>query len=167
MGKFELNYNKLVYWLNHPHLTKSNFYDFIRALIAPISQLKSFFDNFKKLISYKIMITGQVVYLERALNDEFDYNERRIFIEDIYKQPSTNLYDRADWDQLADSEKVYLYDRNDEIPQNLYDRDSGADAGGFVIHVPFMLSEQQRIKMHALVRYYKLPGKNYMIIENA
>jgi hypothetical protein len=167
MGKFELNYNKLIFWLNHPHLTKSNLYDFIRALIAPISQLKSFFDKFKKSISYKIMITGQVVYLERALNDEFDYNERRIFIEDIYKQPSTNLYDRADWDQLADSEKVYLYDRNDEIPQNLYDRDSGADAGGFVIHVPFMLSEQQRIKMHALVRYYKLPGKNYMIIENA
>lgn len=166
MGKFELNYNKLIFWLNHPHLTKSNFYDFIRALIAPISQLKSFFDKFKKSISYKIMITGQVVYLERALNDEFDYNERRIFIEDIYKQTATNLYDRADWDQLADSEKVYLYDRDDDIPVDLYDRGSGTDAGGFVIHVPFMLGEQQRIKMHALVRYYKLPGKNYMIVEN-
>lgn len=165
MANYDINYNKLIYWLNHPILNRSDLYNLLRCLIAPVSYLKGAFDTYKKEVAYKIKITPQVVYLERALNDSFDYTERRIYISNIVKQVPLILYDRDAWDQLADDEKVYLDDRGND-PVYLYERETSG-LGGFAVYVPFTLTEQQRIKMNSLLNYYKLPGKRHIIVENA
>jgi hypothetical protein len=166
MPNYEVNYNKFIYWLNHPELKRSNLFDFLRCLVSPIIFIKNAFDSFRKETDYKIKITSQVVYLERALNDKFDYSERRIYIKNIVKQMPLKLFDRDAWDQISDDEKVYLNDRSDNDPVKLYDRETNG-LGGIAVNVPFTLSAQQRIKMNSLMEYYKYPGKRHIIIENA
>lgn len=164
MANYEVNYNKFIYWLNHPVLNQSNLFNYLRCLVAPVVFIKNAFDVYKKEIDYKIKITSQVVYLERALNDKFDYSERRIYIKNIVKQIPLKIFDRDDWDQISEDEKTYLKDRNDDsVP--MYDRETSG-LGGMAIYVPFALTAQQRIKMNSLMEYYKLPGKRHIIIEN-
>jgi hypothetical protein len=166
MANYEVNYNKFIYWLNHPLLNRSNLFNFLRCLVAPVVYIKNSFDTYKKETDYKIKITSQTVYLERALNDKFDYSERRIYIKNIVKQISLRLFDRDAWDQISDDEKIYLNDRADNDPVNLYDRETSG-LGGIAVYVPFILTDQQRIKMNSLMNYYKLLGKRHIIIENA
>lgn len=53
----------------------------LRVLIWPVMQLHAAFKAYRLSTLYDMRITGQVIYLERALNDRFDNVARRIYIE--------------------------------------------------------------------------------------
>lgn len=159
---YNVDFNKLIDLLLPTRKRKPKRRVWLRSLISPINYLKGLFDTFRADIDYKIKITGQVVYLQRALNDAFDIGQRRITIDDSIKQQSTKLYIRAAWDDLQESEKVFLY-RRDDASVEIYRRIQTSDAGGFVVNVPFSLTDPQYYRMYALINFYKLAGKQFII----
>ncbi|GGH78109.1 hypothetical protein HNQ91_003948 [Filimonas zeae] len=50
------------------------------ALLAPVNDLHTRFLAYVKNVDYRLRINYQVCYLEAALNDRFDYIDRRIRI---------------------------------------------------------------------------------------
>ncbi len=119
--------------------------------------LLSFFDTAR----YKLQHNGQVVYLQKALNDAFDPSERRIIVRNLPLSASPVFhYDRADgkpvfYYDAADNKPVYFYDYTGEI---------GAD---FEVICPNEMNEysldpiMNEIEMSKLIDYYKIYSKNY------
>lgn len=55
---------------------------FIRSLLLPFRDGMNSFANYSQRQHYLTSISGQVIYLEQLLNDEFDSGLRRIYISD-------------------------------------------------------------------------------------
>lgn len=53
----------------------------ISSLMAPFEMLKNEFSTWRSEKNYSIMLTGQRIYMEQLLNDNFDIVQRRIYIE--------------------------------------------------------------------------------------
>ena len=106
---------------------------------------------------YKMGHSSQVCYLQASCNDALDPIQRRIEIrdtttssevvpilsDDIYGQPII----------LSDDNELLLYD-DDYYNRGLYD---------FEVYVPFAISLAQRYQLIAVLEFYKLAGKRYLI----
>ena len=76
-----IDYNKLVVWLLPTFLRKVKLFTWLQVLIAPIKELYSDFLKFRKRVNYKLSHNSQVCYLQKVLNDVFDTELKRIYIE--------------------------------------------------------------------------------------
>jgi hypothetical protein len=92
--------------------------------------------------------------LRKALNDEFDDEQRRIRIEDGRQKQRLYIYPRSTNKPLYIG-KVFLYQRGSYI-------DGGVD---FIVVLPNGL-EYDKYKLEALVNFYKLAGKRWEINHN-
>lgn len=137
----KLRQTKLMAWLS--------------ALMAPIVSLHYTWYQYRLSNLYKIKHTGQVCYLRGALNDTFDPSERRIYV------------DGSGGDAL----KTFIYTPGEEqtkylgklwIRNSLEFADTGAD---FLVYVPAAIVQSQPYELRALIDYYKLASKRYLIIE--
>ncbi len=130
----------------------------LNALVAPIRWLYTEFVKYRHLANYKMEHNGQVVYLQKVLNDRFDGADKRIRISDGSK------YDR-----------VYIFNSQEKKPQylskiflhdHLSYRDTGAD---FRVHVPEEISvwtnSSLMAEFRSILNYYKLAGKRYKLIK--
>lgn len=82
MFNFNINWTKLVKE-NIPFFLQQAFrLTWINVLIAPAKQLYIDFLATRDEFIYKVRFNGQVMYLERLLNDKFDVALRRIYIND-------------------------------------------------------------------------------------
>lgn len=131
--------------------------NWLKGLIYPIVILHSDFTTFRRSINYRLSINYQVCYLEKLLNDRYDYVSRRIRIEDV-----------------AGKEPVYVYTRNENKPVRFYTRAENkpvyfftrgeVGAGGFdaVIKVPAGVVFTS-LEMLSLVKRYCLPAMKITI----
>ncbi len=109
------------------------------------------FNIHRKKHLYNLNHNGQVCYLEGVLNDEFDRQERRIFISD------GNQYERQ-----------YIYTDGELLPKYLgviylhQDADYSDTAVDFIVNIPQGLNYNEH-KMKALINFYKLASKRYKI----
>ena len=104
---------------------------------------------------YNLAHNSQVCYLRKALNDEFDPQQRRIRIEDGKQNERLYIYPRSANRPLFLG-KVFLYQRGDYI-------DGGVD---FIVVIPQGL-QYDKYKLEALVNFYKLAGKRWQISQLA
>lgn len=126
-------------------------YSFIKA----ISTTGYNWGRFRETSIYKLAHNGQVCRLRKALNDRFDQELRRIYINDSGNDASrTYIYTPAE-EQTKYLGTIYLYESAVLV-------DSGYD---FLVHVPGPIVAAQNYELRALIDFYKLGGKRYLIIE--
>lgn len=154
-----VDFRKLSILLTPIFWRKSIFVGFIYCLVEPQRRLNEDFKKFREKSIYKIVHNGQVILLEKALNDTFDKELRRIYITDSSQSDPVYLY------STAEQKPVYLG------TQYLYDFSSfNQSEFEFIVNFPLelkpvnpfdLLNFENRIK--ALVNYYKLASKRYVI----
>lgn len=82
MFNYNINWTKLVKENLPVFLHQAFRLTWIIALIAPVKKIYVDFLALRDEFIYKVRFNGQVIYLERILNDKFDFTLRRIYIED-------------------------------------------------------------------------------------
>ena len=145
---YNLNIDKLLVMLTPTFLRKPKLVAWLRTLATPLHKLLYEFQQARQADLYNLAHNSQVCYLRKALNDEFDDEQRRIRIEDGKQKQRLYIYPR--------SANKPLYQRGDYI-------DGGVD---FIVVLPKDLT-YDKYKLEALVNFYKLAGKRWQISQLA
>ena len=152
---YNLNIDKLLVLLTPTFLRKPKLRALLRMLATPLHKLLYDFQQARTADLYNLAHNSQVCYLRKALNDEFDSEQRRIRIEDSKQKQRLYIYPRSANKPLYLG-KIYLYQRGDYI-------DGGVD---FIVVLPKDLT-YDKYKLEALVNFYKLAGKRWQISQLA
>jgi hypothetical protein len=163
MDKFySVDYRKLSLLLLPTMLRKSRIVAFIYSVTSAVSLLHSQFTTFGDQCFKRLSYNSQTCRLQACVNDYFDSVDRRIVIENL---DSTNddfiLYNRSE------NRGKRGYNRTEGKERILYNRGfSGSGAYDFIVKVPTVLSlsNQDIIRLTALVNTYKLASKRFSII---
>jgi hypothetical protein len=99
-NKQNIDFKKLVIWLLPAQLRRTAMIAWIMALIAPVLRLYNQFISFWLLSIYRLTITPQVCFLEKALNDKYDTQLRRIIIIDALEFEGVPFYRKAEAKQV-------------------------------------------------------------------
>lgn len=148
---YDLDVNKLVIllWLvdwRHPLNIK-----FLQALAAPLKRIHYEFKKNREYNLYRIRHNWMKCYMEKALNDEFDPQQRRITI-----------------DEGAVYDHNYIYTHAEDKPKflgTMYLRTSGeySDNGSdFTVNMHGVQANIYDIR--ALVDFYRIDGPRYRVI---
>lgn len=157
---YHINFSKLIRWLTPQPLRDVFMLTWLGVLITPIARLHQDFLRFRKAKLYFLGITPQVCYLEKMLNDSFDFTQRRIRINDAIWYPPTYLY------QEAELKALYLYQEVEDKPLILYtEGEAGVYQDDFVVLVPFGLIYNVE-EMKANIDTFKLASTKYTIQSN-
>lgn len=155
---YNVDWQKLALMLTPMHLRKPRFTALLLACVSGVQYVYTKFIGFKFNVEYDLTITPQVCFLEKLLNDYFDYDLRRIFIRDPYTRPPLVLYKKSENIELvlkkkSEAGQVVLYAG--------FDQHISTD--DFLIVLPTGLTADFAA-MAALVKKYCLPAKNFSII---
>ena len=136
-------------------ITKSWLY----SLIQPIIELYAIFSSYRIQALYTLSFTGQVIYLEKLLNDTFNNGGTEIFIEDGILKIAPFLFNTAE-----DADPFYVFNTAETNEENLYLYNTAEYTGNldFIVKVPTALVFDEN-QMKSLINKYKLAGKNYTI----
>lgn len=154
---YNIIYSKLVTWLTPSVLRKPKILAWLGIIIAPVQYIYQDLLRFRTAKLYELGITPQVCYLQKLLNDKYDYAQRRIKIVDAI--------DGAIWWIFTDAENkpqpIYT-DAENESQYIFTDGECGGLLNDFIVEVPsavtFNLNE-----MVSLLTNYKLASKQFAI----
>lgn len=130
----------------------------LKVLTTPAINTFYGFHSFRDKSKYQLRHNSQVIYLRKVLNDRFTTN--LITIIDGVNLPETYIYDKIEGQPLV------LYDKTEnEAETILYDKSEYEVTTDFIVQVPITLNltPAQLIELEGLVKYYKLPNKNFTI----
>jgi hypothetical protein len=161
---YNIDFRRLATLLTPTFLRKVKFIDWLETLLKPLEEVNFSFKQFRKDSIYKVTHNGQVVYLQKVLNDSFDNEFRRIKIKDSFENDPTWIYPQAN------ENPTYIYDQNS--PTFLYDNSIFNNIEvDFVLSIPSGLKPfneyDQRIleiQIKSIVNYYKLASKRFKIL---
>jgi len=154
---YNIIYSKLKIWLTPIFLRNPILVAWLGIIISPVVYVYQDLLLFRTQKLYELAITPQVVYLQKLLNDRYDYVERRITIVDAIDQEPIYFFKRTELKpvtiyNMGENEPVYVYTRG-EVSSMKND---------FIVKVPidvvFNFNE-----MTSLVQTYKLPSKQFKI----
>lgn len=130
--------------------------DFIDALISQLQYVNDLFFSYYSQKKYEIKFTGQLIYMKRYLNDQFDPIDRRIYINTNFGDISEFVY------RKAEDDGIYLY-RKSEGDGDLFQRKNEAiTETDFTVYIPSTLS-YDATKMEFAIKKYKFDDKTYNI----
>ena len=139
-------------------LRGSTFLSLIYSLIKALKDVNLLLYAITQRITYVLQFNGQIIYLEKYLNDVYDPVDMRIYIQNTSNSSPTYLFNRAEL-----NDETYLFNRSEaETEPYLYNRDeaSGID---YVIFVPTEYSGQED-SILAGVKQFNLANKTFNII---
>lgn len=131
----------------------------LKSLVAPLFSLNAIFGVYVDEVRAQLYMTGQVIYMEHYLNDIFDNNARRIYIEDGDASLPLIMYNKDETDSFT----IYNKSENqtDSILLNRSDLENQVD---FKIKIPWEnIPTIEKNKMAAHVNKYKIAGKRFSI----
>jgi hypothetical protein len=99
-----VDWNDLVQRMLPEWWRKARLFAWMRVLLSPVVALHTAFLAYRSRVLYELRLNGQTMYLEKALNDRFDDDERRIYIETIEDPSQFYLYRKVE-----DRDPVYIY----------------------------------------------------------
>lgn len=155
MKWYRIDFSRFVYLLIPRIVRKKTLIAWLGSMVFPFNRLQTVFAAYRADIDYKLNHNSQVCYLQAVLNDSFDHIERRIYIADAPIIEWNGFL----WDEASDR-PIML---GTHFLQG--ERFIGSDALDFIVYVPLSLrlNDNDKNKMDALLRYYKLAGKRYEI----
>lgn len=154
---FNIDYYRLVKLLLPVMLRRPLLLAFMEAIVSPVDTLYGLFSSNRNANLYRLSITPQVCFLEKALNDRFDISRRRIYIEDGVFYDEQYLFTEGEGlDEYVytpvENKDIYLYTRSE----------TGSGSVDFIVVVPAGLRYNEA-EMKALVNMYKLASKTFII----
>jgi hypothetical protein len=156
---YNINYRKWVTWLIPVPLRGGKMLAWCMALVGPVIAMYNQLLLFRDACIYKLTITPQVVFLEKALNDRYDQIARRIFITDLVEYEPIYLYLKAE-------SKAHFFYRKSEAAATktyLYTRaETGKFGVDFIINIPVAVSFDAA-ELKAFVSTYKLASKIFKV----
>ncbi len=156
MSKYNIDFLELVRELLPVELRKKKVKAWLASLIKPAVLVYSSFLTFRASVLYELDHNGQVCRLRKALNDKFDSNERRIYIED-----SPTILP-AYFHRRIEVKPKYLRRRTEATPVYIRRRSEITFGGSFIVYVPTDLVFDTGT-MKLLINKYRLAGKAYTI----
>nr|DAS20561.1 MAG TPA: hypothetical protein [Caudoviricetes sp.] len=152
---YDFDIIKYAQYVLHPALRKKKIFALISVFLLPLIFIYNSFKKYRKQLIDK-NINGQVIYIEKALNDRFFLKKREIFITDI-EDSVTYLHKRTEG-QIP----VYIYKRSEKGKTVFKYRDEGSYEGNFIVHIPSFLKEYET-DIRNQVNYYKPAGRSFKI----
>lgn len=150
---YKTDFDRLVLLLLPTFLRKPVLFGYIRALVSPIASLHYKWEQMRTANLLKLSYNGQRCYLRKALNDKFDPDLRRIFI-----------------DGTLDIDQDYIYTPAENLDVYLgvmyLEQDFNYSTGivDFLVNVPGQLLNDKINEITAVVDFYKLAGKSYKLL---
>ncbi|MGR3790663.1 hypothetical protein ACUXZJ_07105 [Flavobacterium sp. TN-1] len=127
---------------------------FLQCLTKPIDLIYKDWVKSREKDWYRLAHNGQVCKLEKVLNDEFDKEKRRIYIDDGDSFAQEYIFTQDESEKVFLGDTLFVY--SDEEYEN-----TGVD---FVVYVPAeLVGKINHHKLNYLIKYYKLAGKRYRI----
>lgn len=168
-----IEWEKSLLWLIPPLLRKKMHYDWLHTLLSPLKRI------YKETL-YKMQHTGQVIYLEKVLNETFNANrsynpnystrEKKennlIYIGETIKPTAQHIYLHREYEEDGKiAPKVFL---NNEIQSSedfkplylIHHNDHKIKYADFRVFIPTSI-EFIASKFHDILNFYKLAGKTY------
>lgn len=152
---YNINFLEFVHQYLLVDLRKYVNLSFYKAVINPIVTLHYEWKQYRAANMYKLAHNGQVCYLRGALNDRFDPELRRIYIDGTGgDNDHTYVYTPAE-NQTKYLGTLYLRHSSEF-------QDNGVD---FIVFVPTEIAQSQPYELRALIDFYRIGGKRYTITE--
>lgn len=160
---YDIVWSKMVEILLPLSLRTAKQKSWLVALLTPVSTLHATFKSWSTEQRYFLQHTGQVIYLEKVLNDKFgseDYdstdheNTKEIYITDGTRPTRKYIYKRSEDNPVFLNPTVFI-DSRATFEAIYFD---------FLVNVPDTITYDTN-EMIALVNRYRLAGKYFKIID--
>lgn len=150
---YKIDIFKFAFLLLPPPLRKKKMFAFLKVLTLPISYLHDELMKYRDLCDSRLSVNGQVIYIEKALNDYFLLQNKDIYISDI-EGIIRSAYLRNE------SPSNYFY--NEGSNKHTYLHNGANGHLKFIVNVPSYLEDRiEEIKN--IVEYNKPAGRVYTI----
>lgn len=159
---FDINFNRWAILLLPTTLRQSKMIAWLKVLVSPLVSLHYKFIQKRRDDLYKLQHNGQVCYLRKVLNDEFDPIKRRIKITDGNRYTPQYIYTEAE-QKTKFLGTMFLRDKSTY-------GDTGVD---FLVLVPLdvwntnkteiRIGEYRFYDIEAIIDFYRLASKRYKI----
>lgn len=154
---YNVDIYKLGAYLLPPFLRKKRMYAFLCVFLYPFYWLCKMFKDYRKASLQKLNVNGQVAYIEKMLNDEFELEHQEIYITDS-ESLRTNVADMY----RDPSVTMTIYPENSEEKLYLESGDESVKSEDYIVNVPSFLADHlETIK--TIVEYNKPAGRTYKI----
>jgi hypothetical protein len=154
---FQIDFKKLAEILLPYRLRKQAVLAFLYAMVLPVKTLHMLFSGNRSNNLYRLLITPQVCYLEKFLNDRYDYALRRIRVRDAQYAGLLYMYMEAEGNPVfmfteAEGKPVYLFTEAETLAQE----------DNFEVVLPAGMDYGEN-QMRGEIDSYKLAGMKYQI----
>lgn len=147
----------VILWLLPPQHKAPEVVDFLKAAFKPLIELHNDFDAFYAQIKYDLEFNGQVINLERLLNEQFDPIDNGIYITDGIYIEQVFIFNNAE-----NNEETYLFNNSEsETPTYLFNQ-SEINPYDFIVNVPSTVVFDENLMRYYLNKY-KHAAKRYKI----
>lgn len=130
-------------------------YAMLHTILKPIRTIYEDWSIFRNANVYAMAHNGQVCYMEGALNDRFDPDLRRIYINPTGENHNATYIFTHGEQRPTYLGKIFIRTR-------LELGDTGVD---FIVNVPASIAQLSNFELRALIDFYRLGGKRYIINE--
>lgn len=148
---FDIDMNKLVAERIPVRLRMPRVMAFVRSASSELNKEYQAFRTNRLNNLYRLDITPQVCFLEKMLNDAYDFTQRRIYITDGLDRPVTFIFLEVELKPVFIGSK-YIYTAGETSQM----------ADDFIIYVPMDISFEEA-EMVGKVKAYKLAGTRFKI----
>lgn len=157
---YSLNFNDIINKLTPTVFRFSVFLEYLYSSAAAIVGVHTSFRSLITITNNKLQFTGQTIYLEHYLNDEYDHINRDIYIEDLTGYVDFNYLFNSN-EQLQD---IYVYNAAETNLNQVYlfNESEYATDFQFIVWIPSIVTYNEE-RLRAQIDYYKIAGKNYLI----
>lgn len=157
MRSYLLDARRVFVQLLPPQLRLPRMLALVTAIAKPVAIVTSAFATLVDRGRYHLNLTGQVVYLEHYLNDLFDVDARRIYIDDASPVLPPFLFRKSENRPLTLRKKG-------EAPTYWLKQSEYTEAAAFIVFVPAaVLAAASLTLMRAAVDRYRPAGRYYSI----
>lgn len=156
-NRYNVNVGKLANQLLPMCLRGGRVKAFVKALVAPLADIKESFSAYREETDYRLTHNSQICYLRAALNDKFDPLLRGIRIEDAERNlEGIIIHARRRYTPVV---------LDATTPKILYRRNFGGSREvSFIVRIPYQLRDRKdSYNLAATINKYKLASMRYKI----
>lgn len=154
---YNIDLVKFVLHLLPPILRRRKLWAITVVTLLPLTYVYSLFRDYRLQALARLNINGQVIYIEKVLNDRFFLKNREIYITDISdRQMMLNL--RREGVAL-----VYLNQRLESFDTvYITKRGEGNAEGNYIVNAPDFLTDYES-DIRQSINYYNPAGRTYVL----
>jgi hypothetical protein len=151
---FKVNYYTLAIQLMPTKWRKPIHMAFVKVLVSPFVLMLKQFNNFRTETIYKLQHDSRIGSIEKVLNDQFDFIERRIII--------------VEGQRLNHQYSYYSYENKEQLETPFYSYSPGeisSFSADFEIWIPTAvgLIESDITRLETIAKYYTDKDKHFTI----